>query len=645
MEKAGMRNRRCILIAPAVVLTLLRIWLAMRTPLFLQANALYDDWLQVKYALSILQGNWLGDFCSTTYAKTVSYPLLLCLNFIAGIPYSFGLICSYVIACLLAVLALHKFLKSRVFSVLLYLFLLYSPVMFHEENVQKVYRGGYIVVFALLVTASAAALLYECRNIGDGVSKRGDAGSNPEDAGSKPGDAGSGFADTGSPIRRMAGWSVLGIFAYPVFWYLKEDSVWILPFVAVVTGCAVIEVIWLFHAAAVRRKEEGSRTRRPEAGNLAEAKADRQTEDSCAAGMPQDLSDRRDDGHHIAGAGEIAVRLILLLLPLISLAAAALVYRQVNGSRYGLYEITDRSGSNYQKVIQDLIVIEDPGIGETWVTRDMIHRACDASPTLKSIEPQIFERMNLWLGDLETIGDLFVWILREAVDSAGIYAQGSQAVEAFYGKIDSELQAAFADGTLKRNKERIYISPVARGYTVPEFLEYCKGRMRGVAKALILYSENATEVKSAAGTYPDIAVMSQLTNSEFVWQDTHSSLDDAMLRIVDIDRGIVSFYKKTGLAAFFAGFAGILFFAVLTVIRLIKRSCSREDSRLLVVLIGMGGSVAALILGVLWFGNFLEMRKIYDYLSAAVPLIHIMEMTGIFMICRELCQRFGPGHR
>jgi hypothetical protein len=191
MEKAGMRNRRCILIAPAVVLTLLRIWLAMRTPLFLQANALYDDWLQVKYALSILQGNWLGDFCSTTYAKTVSYPLLLCLNFIAGIPYSFGLICSYVIACLLAVLALHKFLKSRVFSVFLYLFLLYSPVMFHEENVQKVYRGGYIVVFALLVTASAAALLYECRNPGDGVSKRGDAGSNPEDAGSNPEDVGS----------------------------------------------------------------------------------------------------------------------------------------------------------------------------------------------------------------------------------------------------------------------------------------------------------------------------------------------------------------------------------------------------------------------------------------------------------------------
>jgi hypothetical protein len=46
MEKAGMRNRRCILIAPAVVLTLLRIWLAMRTPLFLQANALYDVEIQ-----------------------------------------------------------------------------------------------------------------------------------------------------------------------------------------------------------------------------------------------------------------------------------------------------------------------------------------------------------------------------------------------------------------------------------------------------------------------------------------------------------------------------------------------------------------------------------------------------------------------
>src|SRR5574344_534127 len=84
------------LIIALVILTVFRIWLGLRTPLLLQGGAGYDDFLLVKYAARILQGDWLGTFNVLTLAKGVSFPFFLVFTYLSGISYSLLLICLYI---------------------------------------------------------------------------------------------------------------------------------------------------------------------------------------------------------------------------------------------------------------------------------------------------------------------------------------------------------------------------------------------------------------------------------------------------------------------------------------------------------------------------------------------------------------------
>lgn len=178
-----------------VALTLLRFWLGIKTPILLQASAGYDDYLYVEYASSMLRGEWLGGFSHFTLLKAVSPAVILAVNYILGISYSLSMTVGYILAVFIFSLAMYRLMESRKFFVSLYVFLLYSPGMFHEENVQKVYRGGYIVIFTLLVFAAVigqhAAVIRERK-------------------------------------REFVFWTILGCVSLPVFYYLKEDSIWIL---------------------------------------------------------------------------------------------------------------------------------------------------------------------------------------------------------------------------------------------------------------------------------------------------------------------------------------------------------------------------------------------------------------------------------
>lgn len=75
MKKISKNN---IIFIILVVLTLIRLWLGVRTPLLLQADARYDDFLFVRYAEELLNGNWLGN--DSLLFLQLSYSLLLLLS-------------------------------------------------------------------------------------------------------------------------------------------------------------------------------------------------------------------------------------------------------------------------------------------------------------------------------------------------------------------------------------------------------------------------------------------------------------------------------------------------------------------------------------------------------------------------------------
>ena len=533
----------------AGLLTVFRIWLAVNTPLFIQGDAMLDDYLLAEYARDLLNGKWLGDYSSTTLVKTISYPLILAFNYILGIPYSYGLIIGYILAVLLMTLALGYFIRNRYALVGIYLFLLYSPVMFHEENVQKVYRGGCIVVCSLLVFAAVTGIYAEvagdkCRRL------------------------------------RLAGWSLLGVVSLPLFWYLKEDSIWILPFVLGGTLCALIALF----------------IRKP-------------------------------------GWKKAVLRSLLILLPLVSLLGAGVAYRGMNEKYYGIAAITDREGTNFRKVIEDIQSIEDDGIGDAWITRRMAKKACDASPSMAVVEDVLCRKLDDVYGEgRDPQGDFFIWFFRASLAEMGYYANGPQWMEDYYGKIHGELQGAFVSGKLKKDKKRIYISSICRGYTVSEMWDYYSGRSGEALGTLITYRENETTRKAATGSDEAISLMAQLTNSKYIRQDPYQKIERQGEVAVSMDQAIVSVYQKTAKPVFLLGASGLLLLFVTVIWKLIKKKADVREIGLALVLLGMITSAAALIFGVMWFANFLSEKKLYDYFCGAIPVMNIAEAVGIYTL-------------
>lgn len=537
--------KRYLPAAAVLLLTVIRFYLGVKTPVYLQADAAMDDFLYIQYATHILGGKWLGDFSALVLLKTAGPALILAVNYVLGISYPVSLAAGYMLAAALFSLAMYRLVRSRGFAIALYAYLLYSPGMFHEENVQKVYRGGYIVIFTLLVLGAVVGQ----------------------------------FAARGAARKKeVALWSLLGCFALPIFYYLKEDSVWILPFVC---GGTAFTMIGLWNNKDTRK----------------------------------------------------VWRFGAALAPLLALGCVTVGYKMVNYHYYGEYAITDREGTYFKEVVADLLQVDDGKGFENlgvWVTRNMVHTAAEHSKTLEELLPYVEQSWKNWCGESEAPGDFCIWAFRGAMELSGAYGQGGAYVDSCYQKIHEELEHAFESGELKRWEGRFYISPTARGLTAGEFAGYFRERFPRAVKLLAAYQENATTSQEARGLSENLALMSNVTMTHFRWGGTNSKYYKGDEVIVAIENKIVRLYQKTGWAFFWVGLAGCTGLLLATAAKLAQRKTVGRQGDILLVLLGLIASCLLLMAAVLWFCNFLPERKVYDYLCAAIPLMETAKAVGCY---------------
>lgn len=548
------KKEKCLILI-VILATLFRIYLAIKMPLYLQAGADFDDFLMINYAKSMLQGNWLGAFGAKTLAKGVSYPIFIVLTYILGIPYSLGIILLYILAIMLFIKVIKKFINNKYYLLSIYLLLLYSPVMFHIENVQKIYRGGVIVSLSLIVISAMIGI----------------------------------FNSNKDNIKTLLKYSLIASISLPFFYYLKEDSIWIVPFVI----CAIAISLLTLKSKDLKIKQ-------------------------------------------------INQRVFLIVLPIISLLASKFIYCGINYAYYGEFSITDRTGTYFKEVIADIIKIDEKNeIEDVWITKDMMYKAIDASPTLNTIKKEIDNMYETsWAvkenGEIE--GDIIYWTFKEAVADAGIYKKGGKKLNLFYEKIDNELKKAYKNGKLKEDKDKkIYLSSIAKGFTIEELLEYYPKTTLESIDMLITYNQNETTVYSATGPIDRVGLMDHLTNSETVWPDDIQSFKKPHYIIVNIINKIVKVYQVLGYPMFILGIIGLIILTI-DVLKKLKRK-DNEYFYLWLIMLGLIGTCAALLFGVLWFCSCFNgsiMRHVYNYTCGMIPLIQILEITGIYFLIRSI---------
>lgn len=530
-----------------ILITLFRVYLAVKLPLYIRADAEYDDFLFVKYAASIIDGEWLGAFDASTLVKSASFPFFLATIYTLGIPYSFALISLYTAAILFFVYVMGKFIKNPRFLCVVYVFLLYSPVMFHEENVQRVYRGGLIVVFTIFTAAAFMLIFNHVRQ---------------------------------NRKQLLPSLISAGIFL-SFFWFLKEDSIWILPFVFTITFASAVAML---------------RQHKPR------------------------------------------VKVLLLLLPFAMLFVSDLAYSAANYCHYGLFTINDRSGTNFRKVYNDLLTVDDPHKRwDIWITQDMLQKAVAASPSLNSVRHELDKIPTSWVADEsgEVSADLIYWIMHEAFARAGIYDNPAKS-EKFFQNVHNELQAAFDNGTLKKaGGDMIFISPIAGGYHASVVYSRCMENLPVELKLFAGYEKNRTAANSAKGAHGNIVLMSGITNSFMLWEDS-GLLKQTADHTVNMITEIVKAYQKTGHIVAVAGGIGIILLFLRTL-----QDARRKKYELLppsVIICGLMLSASCLAFGITWCYDWPQ--KFYDYFCGGIIIMNICEATGIYFLSFFLRQKF-----
>ena len=188
--------------------TALRIFIGYGIPVYLRGQYMADDFLMVRYAESMLQGLWLGEFRGATLTKVVGYSAYLAIMSKLGIPYSLGNTVFYCLCVLLFCMALYKLFPNLYVAFFMYVYLLFSPIMLNKDAIQKIYRAGFQSSVTLLLIAAIIGVY--------------------------------GTILRGQHVVRTILWSILASVSLTVFWFTKEDGIWLVPFVVCGLGIAAV---------------------------------------------------------------------------------------------------------------------------------------------------------------------------------------------------------------------------------------------------------------------------------------------------------------------------------------------------------------------------------------------------------------------
>lgn len=372
------RRSRFAEISVAVVLIALKLWLAGDMHMTIYADARHDDALFMSQGHSIANGDWLGTFGELTLAKGPSYSVFIALVQLSRIPLLDAQAVFHVLACVLLVLAVSPWVKAPGIRLLLLAVLLFDPHPFSSEAGERALRSSIQPALTMLTLAGFLGML----------------------------------ARTGRTVSALIPWSLLGGFSFAVFWFSREEGIWILPTLT----CLGVGAGW-------------SLWRQP--------------------------SDRR------------IARTVWIAMPCLVCLSALWILRAVNHHYYHAWISVDMKDGGFPAAYGALTRITPaaPIVGVP-VARETRLRAYAVSPAFAELQPILEGRTgNTWAQhgweDLpghpaagrEIRGGWFSWALRQAAFEKGYYRDAA-VTSRYWQRVADEVNAACDDGRLAGGARR-----------------------------------------------------------------------------------------------------------------------------------------------------------------------------------------------
>lgn len=527
-----------------LLISVFRIALLMRTPISAYTDQAYDDELLFQYALNLISGNWLGSFHSLTLVKGISYPVYLALLYKAGIPYLMGLGLLIFVSAAAFCLAIHRYVKNKWTLRILYVFLIFNPITFQTYSTMRVYRIAIMPEISLLLFSLAIGAYLR---LDDGV-------------------------------RKYGVWLLAEAFVYPFFYYIREDSIWVLPFLTVL---AILET-----------------------GIL------------VSKGIKNHIRWKK-----------IVLEIFLCCLPFAMLEVSSGLLKCINHHYYGVYEVNDRTEGPFAHVLSKLYSIEDAYKDNddiVYCSRDALDLAYAASPALNSISSQINASVMQWGAGAECKGDIIAWALRSGADQAGCY-QDAATEYAFWSKVDQELDEAFQDGRLMK-KSGITISSQLPPISASRLKTQVEKSLQ-LSWKVNTYQNLSAYAGVGTGDPQEIRTYEVITGANAIYSDGDSNYLYSQ-RYITCGRKIMKIFQTAGPLFTILAAIGYIFMIIEVILqRILEKKWSYQRIQMWLINTGV-----MLSIWVLCFGVSFEYVYVFTQPKEVQTTVFIFYASGAYML-------------
>ena len=369
MDKTVIKKQvsRYWLPAAVILAAIVRILMVNGLPINPMPGAACDDQLLKYWAYTMISGEWTGSFDAFTFVKEVGFSIFLAICFRLHIPYLFAISLIYTVGTGIFAWALRRIISNRYVWFGIFLVILFNPVSYAAETTQRVYRNGLGLALTLWVFGCILNLY---------------------------------FSILDEKMWKPVLWSFLTGASLGFLWIVKNDTIWLLPFV--ITVLLITAGLLLFQ----RRKKSS------------------------------------------------VILAVCLLLPFAGIWVCTSFVSYMNVKTYGSNGIP-----YYGLAFGDMTsVLQEEEVNSCSMTRATFERLCEVSPTLNSVKDVMLQNMDLFdvydtnPGDGNLEDGWLGWAFVSAIQQSGYYSD-CETANAFYEKVYSELESAYQSGQLERRSE------------------------------------------------------------------------------------------------------------------------------------------------------------------------------------------------
>lgn len=541
-----------IFILAILIVSILKQVLVNDMPIAANVALGIDDALMISMTKSITENNWIGEYGDAVISKGVSFPLILAFCYFTNIDYITMITILYTLACLCLIAVLSKKIKNKIVLFIIYTVTLFTPVMYSYQVMQRVYRNALIPSFSIMIISGYLYLFFS--------------------------------RDDEEKICKRIIVSILTGTVLALFWYTREDSIWMIPFVAFMSISLLIGII-------TKNKKITK---------------------------------------------EFLKNLVIILIPVALVFGYKNIICYQNYKHFGVYTVYNNEA--YNKAMKSLRKVKKYNYYDNIdFTTTKLQRVAEVASSLSQIHPRLIELIYGYSLidsgpiDGEVVNGWFPWALKGTLSEFGYYSDAKNTND-FFNTLHYEIETALDAGILEREDIKPNISNKIKSVFEQAFQTF---------KALYRYDdinfrvETGNYEKGYDSTYKDFA---KFTNNKFVvyedgkyvsgrYFDNVDDYENDIKPRVEIINSLMKNYKNLNVVIFTTGIILYVIYSVITIVQLFKKKFYNLE--MWVAISGILGALLTLIFGIAYETAFNANVITAMYLSATYPLMLIFGMVMI----------------